>query len=121
MIEDDLRILLADGLEADVYSRIIPTEMPECIVVQEIGGRTSRASIRRAYYIISIMGVSADRERAGQIMRRARNKLVRALPVKIGDIHYYTAIPLADGKLDYKTNNGPKYVAFVDMEVGASL
>lgn len=121
MIEDDLRGLLADELDENVYARLIPVGMPECVVVQNMGGSTARAGIRRAYYIISIMGVSADRERAGQIMRKARNKLVRALPVKIGDTHYYTAIPLADGKLDYKTNNGPKYVAFVDMEVGASL
>lgn len=121
MIEDDLRGLLADELDEDVYARLIPVGMPECVVVQNMGGSTARAGIRRAYYTISVMGVSADRERAGQIMRRARNKLVKALPVKIGDTHYYTAIPLADGKLDYKTNNGPKYVAFVDMEVGASL
>ena len=54
-------------------------------------------------------------------MRKARNKLVKLLPATVGTTHYYTAIPLADGKLEYKTNNGPKYVAYVDMEVGASI
>lgn len=121
MIEDDLRGLLADELDVDVYARLIPVGMPECAVVQNMGGSTARAGIRRAYYTVSIMGVSADRETAGQIMRKARNKLVRALPATVGTTHYYTAIPLADGKLNYKTNNGPKYVAYVDMEVGASL
>lgn len=121
MIEDDLRILLADEIEADVYSRYYPAGMPECVVVQEIGGRSSRAGIRRTYHLISIMGVSSDKETAGKIMRQARDALVRSLPFKTGNVHYYTAVPQADGSLLYKVPNGPKYVEYVDIEVGCSI
>ena len=48
MIEDDLRGLLANELDEDVYARLIPVGMPECVVVQNMGGSTARAGIRRA-------------------------------------------------------------------------
>ena len=38
MIEDDLRGLLAEDMDVDVYARLIPLGMPECVMVQEIGG-----------------------------------------------------------------------------------
>lgn len=121
MIEDDLRGLLADHFDVDVVARLIPLEMREGIVVQTIGGRSSTAGIRRTYYQISVMGISADMGTASQRMREARDYLIASIPADIGDTHYYTAKALADGKLDFKTVNGPRYVEFVDMEVGASL
>ena len=125
MIEDDLRGLLEDELGINVYSRVIPAKMPECVVVQKIGGHSSFAGIRRQYVLISIMGVSADRETASQMMRRARDALITSLPFTIEDDgairHYYTAKAQADGSLEHKTVNGPKYVEFVDMEVKVSI
>lgn len=119
MIEDDLRGILADGIDVPVYARLIPPELPECVVVQKIGGRSSTAGIRRTYHTISVMGVSTDREKAGQLMRQARNFLTVNIPADVGGTHYYTAVPLADGSLLMK--EGRRYVTFVDMEVGASL
>ena len=47
MIEDDLCTLLAGEIGVDVYARLIPIGMPECVMVQEIGGHSSTAGIRR--------------------------------------------------------------------------
>lgn len=121
MIEDDLRELLSDAFDIGVYSRIIPTEMPECVVVQEIGGRTGRAGIRRAYRLISVMGVSRDASLSRERMLRARDYLTTHIPVTIGSTHYYRAVPQADGDLLMKSLNGPKYVHYCDIEVEASL
>ena len=121
MIEDDLRGLLADHFDIDVCARIIPSEMTEGIVVQEIGGRYSSAGIRRTYHLISVMGVSRNEDTAGQRMRDARDYLTASIPTDIGGTHYYTAKAQADGKLDYKGLNGPRYVEFVDMEVETSI
>lgn len=119
MIEDDLRTMLASELDVDVYARLIPIGMPECVMVQEIGGRSSPAGIRRNYRTISVMACSADRETAGQRMREARNILTTRIPAEINGTHYYTAVPLADGSLDMKAER--KYVTYCDIEVGCSL
>ena len=121
MIEDDLRGLLADELDVDVYARFIPMELPECVVVQEIGGRSSTAGVRRNYRTISLMAVSSDRETAGQRMRASRNFLTASIPADINGTHYYTAVPQADGNLLMKAKHGPVYIAFVDIEVGCSI
>ena len=121
MIEDDLRGLLADHFDVDVCARIIPSEMAEGIVVQEIGGRYSSAGIRRTYHLISVMGISMNENTAGQRMRAARDYLTASIPATIGGTHYYTAKAQADGKLDFKGLNGPRYVEYVDMEVATSL
>lgn len=121
MIEDDLRDLLNDGFDVTVCARLIPEEMTEGIVVQKVGGRPSLAGIRRAYHLISVMGVSLDEETAGQRMRAARDYLTTHIPADVGQVHYYTAVPRADGSLMTKTENGPRYVEFVDMEVGCSI
>jgi len=121
MIEDDLRELLSDAFDIGVYSRLIPTEMPECIVVQEIGGRASRASIRRAYRLISVMAVSKDAQQAQEWMLRARDYLTTHIPVTIGSTHYYRATPQANGDLLMKSLNGPKYVHYCDIEVVVSI
>lgn len=119
MIEDDLRGLLVDELDVDVYARLIPVGMPECVMVQEVGGRSSTAGIRRNYHTISVMACSADRETAGERMREARNILTTRIPAEINGTHYYTAVPLADGSLDMKAER--KYVTYCDIEVGCSL
>ena len=121
MIEDDLRSILADEFDVDVYARLIPPELPECIMVQEVGGRSSAAGVRRNYHTISVMAVSSDRETAGQRMRDVRNFLTASLPADVGGTHYYTAVPLADGNLKMKAKRGPVYIAFVDIEVGCSI
>lgn len=121
MIEDDLRNLLASEFDVDVIARILPSEMTEGIVVQEIGGRSSKAGIRRNYHLVSVMGISMTKETASQRMKAARDYLITHIPMTVGGTHYYTARAQADGKLDYVTLNGPRYVEFVDMEVGASL
>lgn len=121
MIEDDLRTLLSPVTDVSIYSRLIPADMPECVVVQEIGGRTGRAGIRRAYRLISVMGVSRDASLSQERMLRARDYLTTHIPVTIGSTHYYKAVPMADGNLLMKSLNGPKYVHYCDIEVEASL
>ena len=119
MIEDDLCTLLAGEIGVDVYARLIPIGMPECVMVQEVGGRSSTAGIRRNYRTVSVMACSADRETAGQRMREARNILITNIPADINGTHYYTATALADGSLWMKAER--KYVAYCDLEVGCSL
>ena len=121
MIEDDLRGLLSDNMEAAVYARLIPLEMPESVTVQEIGGSAIDAGIRRTRHTISVMAVSGNQETAGQLMREARDILITNIPADIGGTHYYTATALADGSLFIKRLNGPKYVEYCDMEVEASI
>lgn len=121
MIEDDLRGLLADAMDVDVYARLIPLGMPECVMVQEIGGRTSSAGIRRNYHTVSVMAVSISQASAIQRMKFARNFLTENIPADISGTHYYKARPLADGSLKMKSVNGPKYVEYCDIEVEASL
>lgn len=121
MIEDDLRGLLATGTDIDVYARLIPMDASECIVLQEIGGRSSTAGIRRNYRTVSVMACSEDRETAGQRMRWSRDYLTENLPSLINGTYYYTAVPLADGTLLEKRKNGPLYVTFCDMEVASSI
>lgn len=121
MIEDDLRDLLIDEFDVTVCARLIPDEMTEGIVVQKVGGRSSLAGVRRAYPLISVMAVSMDKDVASQRMRAARDYLTTHIPATIGSVHYYTAIPQADGSLKTKTLNGPRYIEFVDMEVGCSI
>lgn len=121
MIEDDLRGLLAEEMDVDVYARLIPLGMPECVMVQEIGGQALNAGIRRTSHTISVMACSQDQETAGQLMRAARNLITAGIPATIGNTHYYTAVPLADGSLKMKASNGPRYVEYVDMQVVASI
>ena len=121
MIEDDLRDLLIDEFDVTVCARLIPDEMTEGIVVQEVGGRPSLAGIRRTYHIISVMGISLDKDVASERMRAARDYLTTHIPATIGSVHYYTAVPQADGSLKTKTLDGPRYIEFVDMEVGCSI
>lgn len=121
MIEDDLRGLIDPETEVEVYARLIPLGLPECIVLQEIGGRTSTAGIRRNYRTVSVMAVSSDRETAGQRMRWGRNFLTENIPAYINGTHYYKATPLADGTLLMKARNGPRYITYCDMEVECSL
>ena len=121
MIEDDLRGLLAPDMDVDVYARLIPLGMPECVTVQEIGGQAVSAGIRRTSHTISVMAVSSDMETAGQRMRAARDLLTQGIPATIGNTHYYTAVPLADGSLKMKAVNGPRYIEYVDMQVVASI
>lgn len=122
MLEDDLRTILAEAMTGTaVYSRMIPSEIPEGITVQEIGGRSSTAGIRRNYRTVALMAYSSDRDKAGTILRDARNILIESIPATINGTHYYTAKALADGTLKMKQRAGPRYVAYVDMEVGCSL
>lgn len=121
MIEDDLRGLLADAMDVDVYARMIPMELPECVVVQEIGGEKVDAGIRRNRHTISVMAVSYSQASAIQRMKAARNFLTTHIPTTVSGTHYYTAKALADGSLKRKSLNGPKYIEFVDMTVEASI
>lgn len=122
MLEDDLRTLLAEAMTGTaVYSRFIPSEIAEGITVQEIGGRSSTAGIRRNYRTVALMAYSSDRDKAGTILRTARNILIESIPATINGTHYYTAKALADGTMKTKERAGPRYVEFVDMEVGCSL
>lgn len=121
MIEDDLRSLLADEVDVDVYARFIPITLPECVTVAIIGGRNSTAGIRRTYHSISVMACSSDKETAEVRLREARDILTTGLPADINGTHYYTAVPLADGSMMKKTVNGPRYIEFVDMEVACSI
>jgi hypothetical protein len=121
MIEDDLRGLLDDAMDVDVYSRLIPLDLPECVTVQEIGGDHVDAGIRRTSHTITVMAVSSVQATAIQRMKFARNYLIRNIPATIGATHYYTAVPMADGSLKMKALNGPRYVEYVDMQVVASI
>ena len=121
MIEDDLRGLLAEDMDVDVYARLIPLGMPECVMVQEIGGQSVMGGVHRASHTITVMACSSSIETAGQRMRAARDLLTQGLPATIGGTHYYTAVPLADGSLRMKAVNGPRYIEYVDMTVEASI
>lgn len=121
MIEDDLRGLLAEEMDVDVYARLIPLGMPECVMVQEIGGHLVNSGIRRTSHTVTVMACSSNQATAVQRMKDARDLLTTGIPATIGGTHYYTAVPLADGSLKMKSVSGPKYVEFVDMTVEASL
>ena len=121
MIEDDLRGLLAEDIDVDVYARLIPLGLPECVMVQEIGGQIIGGGVHRTRHTITVMACSSNIETAGQRMREARNLLTAGLPATINGTHYYTAVPLADGSLKMKANNGPRYIEYVDMSVEASI
>jgi len=121
MIEDDLRGLLAEDIDVDVYARLIPLGLPECVMVQEIGGQIIGGGVHRTRHTITVMACSSNIETAGQRMREARNLLTAGLPATINGTHYYTAVPLADGSLKMRANNGPRYIEYVDMSVEASI
>lgn len=120
-VEDDLRVMLAEAMDVDVYSRMFPVTLPESVMVQAVGGHSITASIRRTYHTVSVMACSGDRETAGILMRQARDILTTGLPARIRGTFYYTAVPLADGSMFRKTEAGPKYIEFVDMEVACSI
>ena len=122
MIEDDLRTIIAGQLPTvAVYSRFIPPELPECIAVQEVGGRSSTAGIRRNIRIIAVMACSKDKQYAEVIVRLARDALIRHIPADVNGTHYYTARALADGHVLMKARNGPRYIETCDLEVVASI
>lgn len=122
MIEDDLRDLLETQLPGtDVYARMIPLTLPECVVVQEMGGAPSSSSIRRAEHTVTLMAVSRDRSTAIRRLRAARDALVSCIPFDSADSHYYTAVSVADGSLKRKALNGPAYIEYVDLRVVVSL
>lgn len=122
MIEDDLRDMIADQLPGvPVYSRLIPLNLPECIVVQELGGEPSTAGIRRATHRVAVMAISASQRYAQDILRSARDILITGIPADRSGTHYYIARALADGHMARRTPAGPKYIESVDMEVVASL
>ena len=122
MIEDDLRELIGSELPGySVYSRIIPIDLPQCIVVQEGAGQPSTASIRRATHRVTMMAVSQDKGTAANMLRTARDALIPGIPWTSATTHYYTARAMADGSVRRKALNGPRYIEYVDMEVVASL
>lgn len=122
MIEDDLRDIISAQLPGvPVYSRLIPLNLPECIVVQELGGSYILGGIRRAAQTITVMAVSTCKATAENRLREARDALITRIPATVGGTHYYTAKSLADGSVKKKAARGPTYIEFVDMEVVASL
>ena len=122
MIEDDLRELIGSRLPGtDVYSRLIPVSLPECVVVQAEAGTPRTASIRRANHRVVLLAVSREKDQAMSLLRTARDALITNLPWTSASTHYYTARSLADGSLQRKALNGPRYSEYVDMEVVASL
>lgn len=122
MIEDDLRDIIAGEIEGTpVYSRMIPMTLPECIVVQRIGGTPVYSGIRKARETVTVMAVSTSKALAEDLVRTAADIITKAMPTDTASGHYYTATALADGSLKKKSRNGPAYIEFIDMEVLASL
>lgn len=122
MIEDDIRDLLSAQIpDVAIYSRLIPMALPECIVVQELGGTPSTAGIRRATYRITLLAISASQRYAQDLRDTVRNKLITHLPADHAGTHYYLARPLNNGGLRRKTPAGPKFIEYADLEVVASL
>lgn len=121
MIEDDLRELLAPYEDIPVYSRQLPPDLPDCICIQEIGGRTSNAGIRRAVHFISVLACSSRLETARGYMSNARNFFTTHLPAEINGTHYYYAVPLAEGTIKQKAPRGPTYIYHTTMEVTRQL
>ena len=122
MIEDDLREILSAQLPGvPIYSRVIPMTLPECIVVQELGGTPSTAGIRRATHRVAVMAISASQEYAMDLRETARTALIKSMPAGHAGTHYYIARPLDSSAEKRKTPAGPKYIAFADLEVVASL
>lgn len=122
MIEDDIREVLGHALPGtDVYARLIPLTLPECVTIQSLGGTPSTSSIRRATHRVTVMACSHDRDRSLTMCREARDALIKACPFDTADAHYYLAKPLASGSLKKQTLNGPAYVEFTDLEVLVSL
>ena len=121
MIEDELREFLAPYTTVPVYSRQLPPDLPECFCIQEIGGRTSNSSIRRAVHFISIMACSDRLERARELLNEARNIYTTELPAEIGTKHYYYGVPLAEGTIKMRASRGPAYILHATMEVTREL
>lgn len=120
-IEDDLREYLSAHTAVPVYSRYLPPELPQCYGIQEIGGRTSNASIRRAVHFISVMAVSDRLETARQLLQYARDFFVENLPAEINGRHYYLAVAMAEGEILAKAARGPAYIYSVTLEVTVQL
>lgn len=120
-IEDELRELLAPNTAIPVYARQLPPDLPPCLCIQEIGGRTNNSNIRRAVHFISILAVAPRIEDARAHMAQARNFLTTHLPADIGGIHYYTAVPLAEGTIKQKAPRGPAYIMHTTLEVTRQL
>lgn len=121
MIEDDLRELLAPYEDIPVYSRQLPPDLPDCICIQEIGGRTSNAGIRRAVHFISVLACSGRLETARGYLNGARDYMTTHLPAEINGTHYYYAVPLAEGTIKRKASRGPAYIFHTTMEVTRQL
>jgi hypothetical protein len=120
-IEDELRELLAPNTAIPVYSRQLPPDLPPCLCIQEIGGRTNNSNIRRAVHFISILAVAPRIEDARAHMAQARDFLTTHLPADIGGVHYYTAVPLAEGTIKQKAPRGPAYIMHTTLEVTRQL
>jgi len=122
MIEDDLRDIIAGTIEGTpVYSRMIPAPLPECIVVQRIGGSPVYSGIRKAREVVTVMAVSTSKALAEDLVREAADIIITSMPHDTTSGHYYTATALADGSLMKKSRNGPAYIEYIDLEVLASL
>ena len=122
MIEDDIRGVIGQALTGtDVYARLIPPTLPECVMIQELGGTPSTSSIRRATHKVTVMACTQDRGKSIDLCRRARDALITACPFDTADAHYYHARAMAEGSIKQETRNGPSYVEFVDLEVLVSL
>lgn len=122
MIEDDLRGIITGSMDVPVYSRLIPTALPDCIMVAYAGGRAVKSGIRKARYLVTLYSVSPDRPTASARLRQARDALITALPsTTAAGVHYYYATAINEGGLKRKTSAGPVYLEYVDMEVMASL
>lgn len=121
MIEDELRELLAPSTDIPVYARQLPPDLPDCICIQEIGGRTSNAGIRRAVHFISIMACSGRLETARGYLNGARDYMTTHLPAEINNTHYYYAVPLAEGTIKQKAPRGPTFIYHTTMEVTREL
>lgn len=122
MIEDDIRGVIGQALAGvDVYARLIPSTLPDCVTIQSLGGTPSTSSIRRATHRISVMACTQDRGRSIALCREARDALITACPFDTANAHYYNARAMAEGSIKKVTLNGPSYIEFVDMEVLVSL
>lgn len=120
MIEDDLRTIISDAVGVDVYARLVPPLVTECVSVQAAGGSAVAAGIHKARYTVTILGVSEDRDTARSYVRTARDYLVRHLPQDVDGTHYYLARPLDSGAVRTVPPNRTS-VEYAGLEVLASL
>ena len=128
MIEDELRDLLAPNTDIPVFARYLPPELPQCYCIQEIGGRTSNANLRRAVHFISVMACASRLEEARVRLNYARDFYTTQIPLRdngtvttINQHHYYTAVPMAEGKIIQKAARGPVFILHAIMEVTRQL